>query len=121
MIAVPGVEAASSDSEAPASDVLTDAPVMLSRAELYCRVNMPEVTPLPTLRLSGMPSATLLGRLIASALSGPRAKPGMPTTTGGRGHDEGGDIVAAGRVAAGGAVERRRRGSPRSRCRRCGR
>ena len=84
MTAVPAVEAASSVSVAPASAVLTVTPVMLKRAELYCRVNLPEVTLLPLLRLSGMPQwSALLGRLIGAVLSGPRAKPGMPTTTGG--------------------------------------
>ena len=56
---------------------------MLNSAELYCKVNLPEVMPVPTLTLSGMPVVALLGRLIVSTLSGPRAKAGMATTTGG--------------------------------------
>ena len=54
-MAVPAVEAASSDSEAPVKDVLTATPVMLRSAGLYCKVNLPEVMPLPMLTLSGMP------------------------------------------------------------------
>src|SRR5580693_5637627 len=79
--ALPAVEAESSVSVAPVKEVLTVTPVMLSRAELYCRVNLPAVTPEPLFRFSGMPKVRLLGRLIVAALLGPRAKPGMPTTS----------------------------------------
>ena len=60
---------------------MTVTAVMLSSAELYSSVNLPEVTPAPVLRFSGMPKARLLGRLMAAALLGPRAKPGTPTTS----------------------------------------
>src|SRR5271154_4886494 len=48
-MAVPDVEAASSDIVAPVSDEFTVAPVTVSKAELYCKVNLPCVTPLPLL------------------------------------------------------------------------
>src|ERR1700733_2361163 len=81
MTALPGVEVASRVSVAPGRAELTVAPVMLRKAELYCRVNLPEVTAAALLRLSGMPAARLLGKL--TALPVRRAKPGMPTTLAG--------------------------------------
>src|SRR5271168_5320160 len=52
-MAVPAVEAASSDSVAPVKAVFTATPVMLNSDELYCKVNLPCVTPLPLLRSIG--------------------------------------------------------------------
>ena len=50
---------------------------------MYCKVNLPAVTPLASLKLMGMPNVRLLGKLIAWMLSGPRAKLGMPATAAG--------------------------------------
>ena len=105
-MAVPAVEAASSDSEAPVKDVLTAAPVMLSSAELYCRVNVPEVMPLPTLTLSGMPPARAVGQIDRIGAVRPTGEGRDADDHRRRGHHEGRDIIAAGRVAVVGAVER---------------
>ncbi len=81
--ALPGVEDGLSERETPVRAEFTVAPATVSNAELYCNVNRPEVTPVPLLRLIGMPALKLAGRSIAWEPAGPRAKLGMPITVGG--------------------------------------
>ena len=105
MMAVPAVEAASSDNEAPASAELTVMPAMVSSAELYCKVNLPEVTPVPLLRLIGMPAVVRGGQVDRIVAVRPAGEAGDADDDWGCGHHEGRDVVAAGGVAVVGAVE----------------